>query len=119
MKTTVLFTVLALLLSACQLRSTDLSSRLSLDHPERNVLCDQYICADSQGISKVLTEKYLGEGQADQVFSKGSFDTTQFTFDNGVFCDSKAQMCYVDRYFDSDGKRSQKAMDYTKALFAQ
>lgn len=106
-------------LSACQLQPTRSNLLLELEHPERNVLCDQYFCANAQGVSQALTEKYLGEGQANRVFSQGAFNLTQFTFANGVFCDTQEQMCYSDRYFDSDGKRSQKALNYSQALFAQ
>lgn len=106
-------------LSACQLTSSVPSMDLDLEHPERNVLCDQYFCANAQGISQALTEKYLGEGQANRIFSQGAFNLKQFTFANGVFCDTQEQMCYADRYFDSDGRRSQKALNYSKALFAQ
>lgn len=105
-----------MLLLGCQSVPADLSS---LKQPEAKTLCDQYVCANSEGISKALTQKYLGQAQANQVFSQGEFDHTQFTFANGVFCDTKMQSCYVDRYFDADGKRSAVAPKYTKALFGK
>nr|WP_197747763.1 MULTISPECIES: YcgJ family protein [Acinetobacter] len=105
-------------LAGCQSFSNSTSS-LSLENPERNVLCDQYICANSQGVSKELTAKYLGDTQANKIFSQGKFDTTQFTFSNGIFCDTKEQRCHTDRYFNQDGSRSVNAAEYTKALFAQ
>lgn len=119
MKKISLLLTTATVLTACQLQAPTATYRLDLEHPERNVLCDQYFCANAQGVSQALTEKYLGEGQANRVFSQGAFNLSQFTFANGVFCDTREQMCYADRYFDSDGKRSQKALNYSKALFAQ
>ena len=92
---------------------------IDLKQPEAKVLCDQYVCANAEGISKPLTQKYLGQAQADRVFSQGQFDQTQFTFANGIFCDTKTQTCHVDRYFDGQGNRSAVAPNYTQALFGQ
>ncbi|WP_318654336.1 YcgJ family protein [Acinetobacter baumannii] len=58
--------------------------------PKRGVVCDKYICADKKGVSKSLTNQYLGAKKAKQAFSQGDFDTSAFTFSNGVFCDTTA-----------------------------
>lgn len=102
---------------ACQQVATAPKADLGLQNPERNVLCDQYVCANSEGLSKALTAKYLGESQALKVFSGPNFDHTQFTFANGIFCDTKEQRCYVDRYFNQDGQRSAQSPAHSKALF--
>ena len=92
---------------------------IDLKQPEAKTVCDQYICANSAGLSKELTQKYLGLDQANKVFSQGQFSHTQFTFANGIFCDTEAQKCYVDRYFNGNGQRSAVAENYTQALFGQ
>lgn len=104
---------------ATQINSEQSVKGMDLKQPEPQVLCDQYVCTNSSGISKELTQKYLGQVQADKVFSQGQFDHTQFTFANGIFCDTQVQKCYVDRYSNGDGKRSAIAENYTKALFYQ
>lgn len=57
----------------------------ALRSPRVGVLCDRYFCADSRGISRPLTEQYLGRTVAKRLFSQGDFDLTQFTFANGIF----------------------------------
>lgn len=89
----------------------------TLKSPAKGVVCDQYVCADQKGISKNLTAKYLGQRQAQKAFSQGSFDTTQFTFANGVFCDTKTQKCHIDRYYDAKGQHSAVDTTTTKLLF--
>ncbi|SUU03693.1 putative signal peptide-containing protein [Acinetobacter baumannii] len=61
--------------------------------PKRGVVCDKYICADKKGVSKSLTNQYLGAKKAKQAFSQGDFDTSAFTFSNGVFCDTTRLCC--------------------------
>ncbi|MFC4625758.1 YcgJ family protein [Daeguia caeni] len=90
-----------------------------LKSPARGVVCDQYICANKHGVSRILTRKYLGAGAAKKAFSQGTFDKTQFTFANGVFCDTKEKACHVDRYFDSNGKRSPIDRATTAKLFGK
>ncbi|MNR85127.1 Fels-1 Prophage Protein-like protein [compost metagenome] len=90
-----------------------------LKNPVAGVLCDKYICADKNGVSKSLTAKYLGQRQAKKVFSQGEFDTSAFTFANGVFCDTKTKLCHVDRYFDTGSKRSAVDTKTTKKLFGK
>ncbi|CAJ9632701.1 prophage protein [Burkholderia pseudomallei] len=88
--------------------------------PAAGVLCDRYVCADDQGISRVLTERYLGKRVAAKAFSQGDFDPTEFTFANGVFCDVKERLCRDDRYYGADGKRSGAvSRRYTELLFGR
>ncbi|RAY79762.1 hypothetical protein DP190_21130 [Enterobacter cloacae] len=91
----------------------------NLRSPEPGVLCDRHVCASgSEGISRVLTEKYLGKKVAARRFSQGDFDRTEFTFSNGIFCDTKEKLCRGDRYYGVDGKRSGTVSDkYTTLLF--
>lgn len=90
----------------------------ALHSPEPGVLCDSYICADGQGISRRLTRHYLGQARADKLRAMGAFDTQAFTFEGGVFCDARARLCRDDRYFGPDGKRSGAINnDYTQQLF--
>ncbi|WP_265664501.1 YcgJ family protein [Verminephrobacter aporrectodeae] len=92
--------------------------RAALRAPEPGVLCDRYVCANDQGISRSLTEKYLGKKTATKLFSQGDFDLTEFTFANGIFCDTKERLCRRDRYYGADGKRSGAVSGkYTKKLF--
>ncbi|MDQ8953049.1 YcgJ family protein [Acinetobacter rudis] len=107
-----MFTCVALLCSANSFAKTT-----PLKSPTAGVVCDQYICADKKGVSKTLTTKYLGKKQANKAFSQGEFDTTQFTFANGVFCDTKTQLCHVDRYFEANNQRSAIDPKTTKLLF--
>ncbi|HFZ7861054.1 TPA: YcgJ family protein [Salmonella enterica subsp. enterica serovar Potsdam] len=86
--------------------------------PGRGVLCDQYFCADSTGISFVLTKHYAGSVQLKKLKSMGDFDRTAFTFSNGIFCDVKERLCRQDHYFGNDGKRSGVVnQHFTKILF--
>jgi len=88
--------------------------------PARGVLCDRYLCADEQGVSRRLTQRYLGEKAAARLFSQGGFDRARFTFANGVFCDTKARVCRENRYFGPDGKRSGAvSKKYTPLLFGR
>ena len=85
--------------------------------PSKGVLCDQYICADKNGVSIDLTKKHLGDTVANAVSSQGSFDVTEFTFANGIFCDIKEKACHINRYFNADGTRSAVDPSYTAQLF--
>ncbi|MCX5493341.1 YcgJ family protein [Kaistia dalseonensis] len=88
-----------------------------LQSPQAGVLCDPYMCADANGVSKRLTETFLGKAVATKLFSQGAFDTSEFTFANGVFCDVKERACHKDRYFDANGKRSPVDAQATAQLF--
>lgn len=79
----------------------------SLHSPTRGVVCDEYFCANAkEGISIVLTKKYISKKASDQLTSMGNFDHTAFTFSNGVYCDINEKTCYSDRFFGADGKLS-------------
>ncbi|EHS1599108.1 TPA: hypothetical protein OF515_003844 [Escherichia coli] len=89
-----------------------------LQSPACGVVCDPYICVNSDGISPELTRKYLGEKAAENLQSLQGYDPSEFTFANGVFCDVKEKLCRDDRYFGVDGKRSGKINQITtKMLF--
>jgi hypothetical protein len=91
-----------------------------LSSPIPGVLCDRYVCANSKGISRDLTARYLGRKTATKSFSQGDFDMTEFTFANGIFCDVKERLCREDRYYGADGKRSGVASKkYTQLLFGK
>ncbi|UGX86170.1 YcgJ family protein [Phyllobacterium meliloti] len=87
--------------------------------PKQGVLCDKHTCADSRGVSKKLTEKYLGKQAATKLFSQGDFDLTEFTFMNGIFCDTKERLCRKDRYYGTNNQRSPVSDKYTKMLFGK
>ncbi|OTG82837.1 hypothetical protein B9T27_06075 [Acinetobacter sp. ANC 4648] len=113
---------MVLVLMGCQSFSSkqpNSTMEIDLKNPEKKVLCDKYICANSEGVSKELTIKYLGQKQADRIFSQGEFDKTQFTFENGIFCDTNTKTCHVDRYYNERGKHSAIAPKYTSALFGK
>lgn len=95
-------------------------STSSLKSPEKNVLCDKYVCVSAkEGVSVALTKKYLGDKRAKAIEQDGDFDKTAMTFTNGVFCDIKEQKCHMDRYFEADGKRSAVSKEYTQKLFGK
>lgn len=74
------------------------------------------MCADANGVSKRLTETFLGESVATKLFSQGAFDTSEFTFVNGLFCNVKERACRTDRYFDVNGQRSSVDVEETARL---
>lgn len=80
-----------------------------LKNPAKGILCDEYICADQYGISSFLIRKYLDEKREAYLLAQGNFDKNQFTFSNGVFCDTGEKRCYTDRYFNKNGKRGPMA----------
>ena len=86
--------------------------------PSAGVLCDEYVCADANGLSKNLTARFLGAAEATKLFSQVTSDGTEFTFANGVFCDTKERICHKDRYFEN-GKRSATAVRSTAILFGK
>lgn len=100
------------------LTSLSVTAHAKLNSPKPGVLCDQYLCADKNGLSKSLTGNYLDQTRAKKITGNGT-DLTQFTFSDGTFCDSTAKLCYTDRYFDSNGKRSPVAQDATQKLFGK
>lgn len=84
--------------------------------PKRGVVCDKYICADKKGVSKSLTNQYLGAKKAKQAFSQGDFDTSAFTFSNGVFCDTTTKLCHENKFFEN-GHRSRVDKKMTDKIF--
>lgn len=88
----------------------------TLFSPKIGVLCDRFICADSQGVSVDLIQQYLGPEKARKVIEMGDFDKTEFTFADGTFCDIKEKLCHVDRFY-TQGQRSEVNEKYTKMLF--
>ncbi|WP_433885321.1 YcgJ family protein [Pseudomonas vranovensis] len=111
---------LALLL-AVGVMPAQAKQRAALKTPVSGVLCDRYVCANDKGISRELTEKYLGKKAATtDIFTSSDVDLTEFTFVNGIFCDVKERLCREDRYYGADGKRSGAvSKKYTKALFGE
>lgn len=93
-------------------------SSSSLKSPKAGVLCDENVCADRNGLSKSLTSNYLDQSKARNITGTGT-DITQFTFSDGTFCDAKAKTCYVDRYLNSNGKRSAVNREATRNLFGR
>lgn len=93
----------------------------TLYSPETHVLCDKYICATAaDGVSRAMTEKYLGKQAAKRLSSQGKFDPTSFTFTGGTFCDIKEKLCREDRYYGADGKHSGAISEkYTRLLFGK
>lgn len=85
--------------------------------PAPGVVCGHTFCVDKQGISFGLTALYLGDQAQDKLLSEGLVNLTEFTLDNGIFCDTKQQLCYLDRYFDAHGQRSPVSEKYTAMLF--
>lgn len=57
---------------------------------------------------------------SEHLSEQGDFDRSEFTFSNGVFCDSKERLCRKERYLGLDGKRSGVVDEhYTELLFGQ
>ncbi|HHL2713230.1 TPA: YcgJ family protein [Yersinia enterocolitica] len=95
------FMIIALLLgfSASTLAAEILS-------PGKGIVCDKKasFCVDSQGISMVLTEKYLGTKAQERLTkviggNSRKVNLWDYTLSNGVHCDSHEKRCYTDRYF--------------------
>jgi hypothetical protein len=95
--------------------------RATIQSPASGVLCDRYVCANDKGISRELTEKYLGKkAAANEVFTSSDVDLTEFTFANGIFCDVKERLCREDRYYGANGQRTGAvSKKYTNALFGE
>lgn len=88
--------------------------------PASGVLCDNAMCADEQGLTVALTTKYIGQTQGEKLAAAGQFDTMDFTFSGGLFCDTSERLCRDDRYFGADGKRGGKVNPhFTTLLFGE
>jgi len=119
MKQPIRFACLALFFAVAA-TATGAEHAAGVRSPAPGVLCDPYLCANDQGISRELTARHLGEKAAARLFSQGEFDRTEFTLANGVFCDTKERLCRKDRYFGADGKRSGEVSEqYTQLLFGK
>ena len=73
--------------------------------PAKGVVCDKKsnFCVDNQGISMGLTTEYLGS-KSQKKLQKSLGDGAgvslgEYTFSNGVYCDSHEKQCYTDRYY--------------------
>ncbi|MGV3346201.1 YcgJ family protein [Enterobacteriaceae bacterium LUAb1] len=109
--------ILTLILSlGCVIPGANAASKDKLTSPHSGVVCDSYFCANAEGISNSLTEKYLGKKKEQQLARQGDFDHTAFTFSNGIFCDTKEKLCRKDRYYGEDGKHSGIIDQYTTHL---
>lgn len=106
-------------LLAASAMSAQASTPARLKSPASGVLCDRYVCANDKGLSRELTETYLGKkAAANEVFTSRNVDLTEFTFANGIFCDVKERLCREDRYYGANGQRSGAvSTKYTKLLF--
>jgi uncharacterized protein YfiM (DUF2279 family) len=87
----------------------------SVYSPEQGILCDRQagFCTDSTGISLGFTKEYLGQKNQDTWTQRmqGDFDTTRFSFSNGVYCDTNARTCWTNKYKDGIDNY------YTRKLF--
>lgn len=91
--------------------------------PVPGVVCDNFVCADANGISSKMILKYLGKAKAKKwaknVKEAGEYlSLVEFTFQDGVFCDAVERLCHIDRYY-SDGHRSKIAPKHTQRLFGK
>lgn len=120
MNKTILSCSMAALLAVSAM-SAQARTPAKLHSPVSGVLCDRYVCANDKGISRELTEKYLGKkAAANEVFTSSDVDLTEFTFANGIFCDVKERLCREDRYYGTNGQRSGAvSKKYTKLLFGE
>ena len=100
---------------------TQAAQRAPIQSPEVGVLCDQYMCADEKGVSRELTQKFLGsKAAANTMFDTADLDLTEFTFASGLFCDVKERLCREDRYYGENGQRSGAVSEmYTNMLFGE
>ncbi|MCC8420662.1 MULTISPECIES: YcgJ family protein [Photorhabdus] len=87
--------------------------------PEKGVICDKKgeYCADQQGLSLKLTERYLGKKASERLKADigdgKDFDFSSYTLSNGVHCESKEKKCYKDRYYP----RTEENKEFTKKLY--
>ncbi len=70
-----------------------------LQSPACGVVCDPYICVNSDGISPELTRKYLGEKAAENLQSLHRLRFPANLHSLTVYiCDVKEKLCRDDRY---------------------
>lgn len=87
--------------------------------PERGIICDKTagFCVDSFGISMAFTQQYLGDDAQARMIKmieragSKNFDSTRYSFSNGVYCDSFQQACFISRFTDTT------QVNFTNILF--
>ncbi|EKS6735951.1 hypothetical protein OR233_004439 [Enterobacter asburiae] len=86
---------------------------------EKGVICDIYFCVNREGVSVDLTLKFLGEKKAKKLAGGSSFrNSHEFTFSNGVHCNSKIKKCFSSRFYNQNGEvDGVQRQDYTNWLF--
>ncbi|MCU6242236.1 YcgJ family protein [Enterobacter asburiae] len=91
--------------------------------PASGVVCDKKAgyCVDNQGIAMGLTALYLGKTAEDNLqksFGDGvSVDLSEYTFSNGVHCDSKERQCYKDRFYPRTPDKKENTL--TQKIFGK
>jgi uncharacterized protein YecT (DUF1311 family) len=75
----------------------------SVYFPEHGILCDKKagFCADSEGISLGYTKEYIGQAAQDKwdkMIERDHMDTYDYTLSNGIYCNSKKQKCYTEKF---------------------
>ena len=94
-----------------------------LDFPQSGVVCDRGAgyCADKHGLSLPLTQRYLGAAARRHLqvaFGNGQqVNFQEFTFSNGVHCDTTQQQCFQDRYYPRTPDKRETAL--THYLFGE
>ncbi|MEY0952136.1 YcgJ family protein [Providencia manganoxydans] len=94
-----------------------------LDFPQPGVICDPIAkyCVDKQGLSLPLTQLYLGidalQHLRDMLGNEDKVNKHEFTFSNGVHCDTTKKQCYRDRYYPRTLDKQE--IPLTQYLFGQ
>jgi len=88
----------------------------SVYFPEHGIVCDKKagFCADREGISMGYTKEYLGQAAQDKMMGyveRDHMETDSYTMSNGIYCDSKKQKCYTEKFGSVVDK------DFTNNLF--
>ena len=70
---------------------------------EHGIVCDKKagFCADREGISMGYTKEYLGQAAQDKwdkMIERDHMETDSYTMSNGIYCDSKKQKCYTEKF---------------------
>lgn len=94
-----------------------------LDFPRPGVICDPVAkyCVDKQGLSLSLTQLYLGidarQHLRNELENDDKVNKHEFTFSNGVHCDTTKKQCYRDRYYPRTPDKQE--IPLTQYLFGQ
>ena len=88
----------------------------SVYSPSKGVICDKKakFCTDSYGISIGLTKEYFGNKAAnkfERLVEKDHMDMTEWTFSNGVNCNTHKKICKKSKWDDNADAH------WTKMLF--